>query len=181
MAEMGMQVDVQLHGMEEVVALLHALPQELVGKRGGPVSKALRKAAMVIKRQAVANAPERSGLLRKSIIVTRARRLGRGAEGQQGERYLVWMGRKRKKYAKSSRNVRAGRAGKTYEVEGPAFYGAFLEYGTSKMRARPWLRPAVAARGADAIREFERELTRQLTVVMQRLIAKHPGGIPRAG
>lgn len=176
MAELGINVDMAMHGMEDVVKLLHALPQELVSKKGGPVSRALRKAANVIRAQAVANAPQRTGLLKKSIIVTRARRMPAGV---LGERYLVWMGRIKKRYTNTRKNRRAGRAGNFYMQEGPAFYGSFLEYGTSKMRARPWLRPAVAARGADAVRAFEREITRQLEVIMRKLVQRYPGGLPR--
>lgn len=44
------------------------------------------------------------------------------------------------------------------------FYGRFLEFGTSKMPARPWLRPAAMAK--------QDEAGRQLNVSLQKQIAK---------
>lgn len=176
----GLNVQVELHGLDNVLWILQQLPKEVVATKGGPVARALRKAALVIKKQAVANAPVRTGALRKAIIVTRARSLGRGGAGQEGERYLVWMGSARRAFKANKRNQRAGKVGKTYKAEGPRFYGRFLEYGTSNMRARPWARPAVAAKAREAIRTFHDEFTQQLERVMRELIAKHPGGLPRA-
>jgi HK97 gp10 family phage protein len=55
------------------------------------------------------------------------------------------------KYGNTSENRRKRRVGKRYAVEGPYFYGRFLEFGTSKMQARPWLRPAFLANVDNAI------------------------------
>lgn len=49
-----------------------------------------------------------------------------------------------------------------YAVVGPskiAFYGEFLEYGTSKMAAKPFLRPALDARREDAFHAMQEHLT----------------------
>lgn len=53
-------------------------------------------------------------------------------------------------YAKTKANVRAGRAGETYNTEGSkknpggdTWYWRLLEIGTSKMPARPFMRPAL--------------------------------------
>jgi len=43
-----------------------------------------------------------------------------------------------------------------------AFYGLFLEYGTSKMAARPWLRPAVDEKQQEALEAVEKVLQRTL-------------------
>lgn len=49
---------------------------------------------------------------------------------------------KAKRYANNPRNKALGRAKKKYLQDGPAFYGRFLEMGSSKQPARPWLRPS---------------------------------------
>lgn len=48
------------------------------------------------------------------------------------------------------------------------FYGAFLEFGTSKMAARPWFRPAVDSARRRAVRAIEREAMRQVVAEMRR-------------
>ena len=42
------------------------------------------------------------------------------------------------------------------------FYGFFLEYGTSKMSARPWFRPAVDRSARPAVERIGQELGRAL-------------------
>lgn len=42
------------------------------------------------------------------------------------------------------------------------FYGRFLEFGTSKMRAHPWLRPAAEARSMQAGSEMNKALSKQV-------------------
>ena len=45
-------------------------------------------------------------------------------------------------YVNSSANRRLGRAGKEYKTDGPEYYWKFIEFGTSKMPGRPFIRPA---------------------------------------
>lgn len=45
-------------------------------------------------------------------------------------------------YANTKHNVRKQRVGKEYKVDPPEFYWKFHEFGTVKMRARPFLEPA---------------------------------------
>lgn len=164
----GIKVDMNVTGLDGVLEVLQQLPPEVVSTRGGPVVRALRKAAVVIKEQAQATVVRRTGALANALMVSRGRRLAGGAKG---ERYIVWMGKFRRKYANTRKNRNAGLVGKRYEVDGPQFYGRFLEYGTSKMSAKPFLRPAVAARGQQAINVFERELRAGVDAVVRKLAA----------
>lgn len=156
-------VEFKLSGLDGVLGVLKALPPEIVSRRGGPVKFALRKAALVIQRQAKANLvavtnnqaegeeKTSTGLLAANLVVTR----GKAPIGGNGERYLVRV--RRKSYQ---------RAGKSTTTQ---LNGARLEYGTSDQPAEPWLRPAFAAKAEEAIRTAEAELLAQVDRVVRRL------------
>lgn len=147
-------VEVKLHGVEQTFATLRALPAEIASKRGGPVRAALRKAAVVVQKQELANLQavtnnatssgkrESTGFLAKNIVISR----GRPPAGMKGELFLV---RVRRKAFYPDRDGKPVTANTT---------GSYLEYGTSKQPAEPWARPAVEGKGREAIETFEREL-----------------------
>lgn len=175
------RVDVEISGIDGVLDMLKNLPADVVSKRGGPVKKALRKAAVIIQKEAQNNIrkivlepnkdgkPSKStGALEKAVTVGRGKYLG----GTLGERYMVWLPREKKKYANTRENVRKRRAGKTYTVESPQFYGRFLEYGTSKMQKKPWLRPALMSKGDAAIAVARNSLLAELEKITQKMLGK---------
>ncbi len=148
---------------------LKSLPPELVSKRGGPVKSALRKAAVVIYKQAsqnlaavTANQTEEgqkqsTGLLQKNLVVTR----GKAPTSGKGERYLVRV--RRKGYA------RPGQAVSTLKT------AQILEYGSANQPAEPWIRPAFASQAENAIRTAEVELVKGLDRVVKKLAAQNKG------
>ncbi len=81
--------------------------------------KAIRKAAKPVRDTAIARAPVDTGLLKKSIKV-RAMKRSRKNKHTVAVRVVTGEG----------------------FFKGEAFYGGFLEYGTTRMRARPFMRPA---------------------------------------
>lgn len=175
------RVDVEISGIDGVLDMLKNLPADVVSKRGGPVKKALRKAAVIIQKEAQNNIrkivlepnkdgkPSKStGSLEKAVTVGRGKYLG----GTLGERYMVWLPREKKKYANTRENVRKRRVGKTYTVESPQFYGRFLEYGTSKMQKKPWLRPALMSKGDAAIAVARNSLLAELEKITQKMLGK---------
>lgn len=165
-----MKVEVTLTGLEGVLATLQSLPAEVVSKRGGPVKSALRKGALVIQaeekarlRAAIAHvAPggkaESIGLLEKNIIVSR----GKAPVSGKGERYLV-----RVKGA-----IYPGRKGKPVTTKQTA---RFLEYGTEKQPAEPFIRPAVQMKGGEAIATIERELVAGIDRIVRKLARQNKG------
>ncbi|MBC7201936.1 MAG: HK97 gp10 family phage protein [Pusillimonas sp.] len=161
-----MKVDMDLQGVDGVLATLKSLPHEVVSKRGGPVKLALAKGARELRdeakknlRAAIAiNGDDSSGLLEKNVIASR----GKQAFGVKGERYLVRV--KRKSYP--------GRAGKPVTTLKTA---NLLEYGSSNQPATPWLRPAVQSKGQKVINTVITDLVKRVDKVVQKLAMQNRG------
>lgn len=146
-----------LHGLDGVLDNLKKLGAE-ASKRGGPARAALAKAAKVIRDEAIKRAPEKTGNLRDNIIMKRDPK-----PQMVGAAEVYWVGVKgggRRKYADTKRNRRNRRTGQEYEVSGNAWYWKFHEFGTEKMRARPFLRPAFEATKQEALETIITELKR---------------------
>lgn len=116
----GIQGNVQILGMDELMRKLDAIPADL---RGGVAADALMAGAVPIQSAWKEKAPVETGQYRQSIHTTLV-------EGQGSE---VW--------------VEIG----TDIVDPP--YPFFLEYGTSKMGAKPSMRPAFDEQRDNAIAE----------------------------
>ncbi|EXD15142.1 hypothetical protein J479_2627 [Acinetobacter baumannii 1297] len=75
----------------------------------------------------------------KEIVVQNGR--------SRNKNYLVMRvgvrGGARVPYTNNAQNRRAGRVGKTYQIDLSVFYWRFLEFGTSRQPATPFLRPAL--------------------------------------
>lgn len=126
-----------------VVNKLKKLPIKLQKKYLG---SAVRKGANIIKQAAVSKAksfddPETSEKVYKEIVVRTNSRLGK-ANGGIAMQVGVKGGAKR--YRNNKANRRTGKAGQSYEGPGKVYYWRFLEFGTSKMAAQPFMRPALA-------------------------------------
>jgi len=158
---------VQLLGLTGVLEALEALPPEVVSKAGGPVKLSLKRAAEVLRAEAIANVnkivqdpnanglpSDSTGLLAANIVATRGKAL-RGPE--KGEQYRVRIRRK------------------AYQVEGDAKpvntiqVGRLLEYGTEKRQPMPWLRTAFDAKKNEATQVFVSEMNRRVEAVIKKL------------
>lgn len=104
----------EVKGLEDLISKLNSLPEKLEKK---VLRAAIRKGANIIRDKARAYVPVDTGELRKSITVS-------GAKYRKGTIALSIKPRKNKKRGIS------------------VFYGKFIEYGTSKMAAKPFMRPA---------------------------------------
>lgn len=169
-----MKAELKIEGLEGVIETLRSLPAEVVSKRGGPVRKALRKAAIVIRDQEKANLQAHItanagkswhdvggwnkpvGLLMKNIVVTR----GKPPFDGNGERYLVRV--QRKIYARS-----------TIERVSTLKVAQITEYGREGEPAYPYIRPAVAAKAAEAVRVFATDLLASVDAIVARLERKN--------
>jgi len=131
-------LEVRVENLEEVLKAMREFTPKLQ-KKG--LTQALRKGARPVVKSARAKVPVDTGALKKAIIARTNTKMGKrngGAVVQIGIRGGA------KEYVNDSRNRRMGRVGESYEQGGNQFYFRFLEFGTSKMAARPFLTPALA-------------------------------------
>lgn len=131
-----------IKGLGDAMKKLRTLGPKLQKKGLGV---ALRKGAAIVRKDAVNRAKvfDRTGTPNKIFkeIVTRTN----AKRGRQVGGVVVQVGVKggAKQYVDNRKNRRAGRVGGSYEGPGSVFYWRFLEFGTSKMAARPFMRPAL--------------------------------------
>lgn len=109
---------------------------------------AVRQAARVVATEARGRAPVDTGTLRRSITAAKLESLA--VAGSMFVDYGVGVERN-----KTFRNA-------------DGYYARFLEFGTKKMSARPWLRPALDARAQEVQQVIERTIRRAAERVGRR-------------
>lgn len=156
----------RIEGLKETADRLRALPPRLGSKGGGPLRYALMQGAKVVLEEAKRLVPKATGHLRDNLVTKRhSNPKSVGAT----ERYDIGMKGGTKRYAGNVRNRRSGRAGTKYRTAGTAFYGRFVELGTAKMSARPFLRPAIEGKGGAAVEEFRKAFLRAVEAAERKL------------
>lgn len=111
--------------------------------------------AAMLRDEAITRAPTDTGFLRDNIII---KRIEENCDGNKKQVYRVLIRKFAKKYRGHGRGARGkARAGKEYLLD-VAFYWRFLEFGTVKMPARPFMRPAFDARREDALNKMREVL-----------------------
>jgi HK97 gp10 family phage protein len=160
---------VQITGLKELMASLEALPKEIAGGNKSPLLVTLRRMASKVAKDAQARVPVDTGTLKDNIIASRVPKKRR-ANGEEAVEVTVRY--KAKGYKDTARNRKLGRVGGTYQNYGPLFYAKFLEFGTSKMRARPFLTAAFEANKGSMPDQFASELRRAIDEAVIRLAKK---------
>lgn len=156
--------NVHVDGLTELLKRLTVLADTTTDKDAQKsVSKALRKSAQVVQKDAQAIVHVKSGTLKNNIIVAKARKPPQGQiEMDVTVRY------KAQAYKDNKSNRRKGLVGGTYKNYGPLFYGAFLEFGTVHMPAYPFMAPAWD-RNKDQLPEiFKTELSAAIDAAMAK-------------
>lgn len=187
-----MDITISIHGIDGIVAMMHKLPKEVIGKgRGGPLDKAVRAGANVILKQARSNlsaaidAPGKTGVTKstgftlKNVFIKRKQpRADQG--GANAARYIVTVRPKphpsntqiKRKSRKLSDAQLTRKRRKSKPIK-PRLLAAndiafIMEHGSSKQAATPWLMPAFTSRGGEAVQVIVSTLDKDL----KRLIAK---------
>jgi HK97 gp10 family phage protein len=121
--------------------------------------------AEVFRDEVIMAAPKDTGFLKSQIGVVRATEK---SDGENVQTYLVKVLTFATKYANTKANVRAGRVTqsgislKKYQ-QTDAFYWRFFEFGSSKMAARPFIRPSFDSKKDEALRAMRTKLAEKIS------------------
>lgn len=149
---MASSITFKLQGFAELKKKLEEFGPE-VAKNG--LRSATFAGAKVIRDATITKAPVRTGLLQANIYASR-----RKTQSEFQARYSVKV-RPNVKVTFVSRGRLSGRYHKS-EAVGPAIYGRYLEFGTSKMAKQPYLRPAFFDNQGTAIEAIRDGLERAI-------------------
>ncbi len=155
----------ELVGMESLLAKFDSIKQDVKYKGG---RAALRKAANLIADKAKQNAqkvddPETASNISKNVAVRWGGKRFR-ATGDLNFRVGILGGaRQNSRYGTRSTKERANS-----NPGGETFHWRFLEFGTEKMAAQPFLRPALANNTSEAISVFAKEYEKAIDRAIKR-------------
>lgn len=138
-------ITTKIEGLAELDKALRELPDAIQGR---PLRAAVAAGARLIQKDAKDRVPVRTGLVRDRIRVMSIK------QQQSNARAEVAVGVRR-----------SSKAGKGQDP----FYWRFLEFGTRKMAARPFLRAALAAKRNEAVEAIRERLRKRIEVEAQRL------------
>lgn len=155
---------VKIEGLKELQAALSRLPRELDRK---VLNAALMAGARPMVAAIKARAPVDTGTLARNIRA-------RPVRPYPGNTATVEIGvRRLNKRQVNLLREKARKAGQSTRVN--AWYWRFLEFGTSKMTARPFLRPGFEAEKIGAIETIKTALARRIEREATRLGGRRLG------
>ncbi|EPL4828798.1 HK97-gp10 family putative phage morphogenesis protein [Acinetobacter baumannii] len=155
----------QIHGLEPALRRMRAIGNDKTVKR--IARKAMRQAMNIVRDKAREKVkrlddPTTPEKIWKEIVVQNGR--------SRNKNTLVMRvgvrGGARIPYTNNAQNRRAGRVGKTYQTDGRVFYWRFLELGTSRQPATPFLRPALYENIEQITDKFVQVFNFELSVVL---------------
>jgi HK97 gp10 family phage protein len=131
----------KLTGFKELADALRELGPRVARNS---LRRAVSAGAAEIRNDAKARAPVDTGEMRKDIMIKRER----DTKGEMAATYSVFV--------RSGKKSRL--AGKSRDVQKDSYYWKFVEFGTSKMAAKPFLRPAFESRKEEAVKVIGEKL-----------------------
>ncbi len=134
--------ELQIKGLKELDARLKKLPDVVQRRILGAATAA---AARVVQKSAKSQAPAKTGRLKKNIVV-RTKRTRTGTVSR----------------------VTLRTKGKGTDPKN-AYYGRFVEFGTKKQAARPFLRPAFDSNVNQAIQTMRKKIAQRLEAEARKL------------
>lgn len=141
----GPFVQAKVQGLAELAEALKALPAEVASRSGGPLASALRSSARVIADEARRNA--------ESLPVS---------DTDERDDYIRTGNLARSIGVRRDPNPRDVTERAVVRPSRRAWYWRFVEFGTEKMPARPFLRPAFEAKREEAVRVFREALAKSI-------------------
>lgn len=141
-------IQTRVEGLSDLAGMLRNLPSDISGRNGGPLAAALSKQARLVRNAARLRVPVDSGRLRNAIVVLRDRNPERRG---RTEAYFVYV-----------------KPGRTRADKRGAFYAAFVEYGTVKHPARPYMRPAYSSNQREVTDGFVLDLRKAIESAVRR-------------
>lgn len=160
-------------GVDEALGRMRNLS---LAVRKGAFKRAVRQGAVVIQKQAQANAraiddPSTKNSIPRNIAVQYSSPKSK-AEGGIVYRVGV-LGGAQQLHRDNKKNRRKGIVGQaTSGTNGSTWYWRFIELGTSKMRARPFMVPALIAKGAAAQNAIVDGLDKAITAAVKAAAKK---------
>ncbi|MDC4667539.1 HK97 gp10 family phage protein [Acinetobacter baumannii] len=155
----------QIHGLDDALRKMRAIGNEKTVKR--IARKAMRQAMNIVRdeaRQKVKRLddPTTPEKIWKEVVVQNGRSRNKNALVMR----VGVRGGARIPYTNNAQNRRSGRVGKTYQSDGRVFYWRFLELGTSRQPATPFLRPALYENIEQVTDKFVQVFKFELDVVL---------------
>ena len=141
----------QMSGFAEIEGWLQALP----GKIGeNALRSAANAGATLIKDEVVLRAPRRSGRLARAVYQKHIDE----RSGETNQTYFVGV-RQGTKTAEGKK-----------DLANDAFYWRFVEYGTSRSPASPFIRPSFEARSQDAVAVMRDRLRERVAEAIAEMV-----------
>ena len=184
-----MKVVTKMEGLEGVLATLKSLPPELVSKGGGPVRRAVGRAATLLRNEARKNfqnstsTPGKTGknyatgFTLSRIAAIRGKRM---PGGMKGEVYFVFVKRDNHPAKKIVERARLDKRSKSGRMTKDKYIKArdiayYMEYGSAKQEAKPWLRPALETKKFESMNVMRDYLLKDLDRIVKKLARQNKG------
>lgn len=137
---------IKIAGFEQFTQQLRELPMRVAKNT---LRGAVNAGATVIRQEAQRRAPVRSGILQKAIYQKQI------AELSNAVQQMFFVGWRRGQKAQQVK-----RGGKVLNLD--AYYGYFVEFGTSKIGAEPFMRPAFEIKKDEAVEAIRAYLAERI-------------------
>ncbi|ELY4393285.1 HK97-gp10 family putative phage morphogenesis protein [Cronobacter sakazakii] len=146
-------INLDFSGLDEIARDLETLSR---AENNKVLRDATRAGAEVLREEVIQRAPERSGKLKKNVVILtqKSRRRGEISSGVHIR----------------GRNMRTGNSDNSMKASDPrnAFYWRFVELGTVNMPAHPFVRPAFDTRQEQAAQVAMERMSRAIDEVLSK-------------
>lgn len=167
-----MTATMKIDGLQELDA---ALKQFAKSTQRSVLERTLKKAAKPIEAEAKKLAPEDTGELKSSIRTT----VIRSNAGKAAFAEAMRSGATRMEAGQAARAANRAAAGQgasaTVRVAATAPHSIFAEFGTVKMSAQPFMRPALHFKGKASVESIKDDLHKEIMATAKRVAARRKG------